>query len=288
MSVSPTFPERLRQRSLAVGSLAAAGLDPDFSLIPEAFLKRFRTEDKGIIVEAFCKEIIAATAEYVCAYKVQPAFFSRFGADGERALKAVMSFLHTSYPQIPVIMDGKISDITNTVMQYVQKVFDDLGAHAVLVNPLMGSDTVRPFIERQEKGVFVLCKTSNPSSVDILDLPLANGNVLWREIMRLSLEVWNENGNIGLVLSANSPADVFNVRAQIGDAPVLLAGVGAQGGDLRSTVSHVVDRHGAGFFVPSSRGIMFASPLSRETFTDASARAARELRDSINDCLPSK
>ena len=273
----------LNTRWQNANSLAAVGIDPDVAKIPqEVWVKVGGSENIGAGLDLFCREIVKSTSEFVCGYKIQPAFFTSLGKTGEQSLKSLLDYLLTQHPDIPIIMDGKYSDISNTIAQYVYKVFDYLQADAVLVNPLMGSDSVLPFTEKAEKGVFVLCKTSNPSATEVLDLRTESGKPVWKYLVELAVEKWNANKNIGLVLSANSHADLIGIRQVIGEAPILLAGVGAQGGNLADSISHIIDSRGYGFFVPSSRGIIFAPPNEGEPFSLAIERAARKLRDDIN------
>lgn len=176
------FGPLLNRRWETTNSLAATGIDPDVTKIPsEVWSQVGGRQNIRQGVEYFCQEIIKSTNEYICAYKIQPAFFTSLGAAGEEALKNVIDFAKKHYSDTPVIMDGKFSDISNTLDQYVQKVFDSLNADAVLVNPLMGSDSVLPFSSRAEKGIFILCKTSNPSSVEILDVKTDPCVLIWCE-----------------------------------------------------------------------------------------------------------
>lgn len=277
------FIEMLNARWHNANSLAAVGIDPDISKIPkDIWDKPEIKEDIGAGIDYFCREVVKSTCEFVCAYKVQPAFFTSLGEVGERSLKNLFTYLLLHHPEIPIIMDGKFSDIENTVKQYVDKCYKYLRADAVLVNPLMGTESVLPFTERADKGVFVLCKTSNASASELLDLPTNLGIPIWRYILNLALEKWNANENVGLVMSANSPNDLIGIRQNIGDTPVLLAGVGAQSGDLRTTIPHVIDSDGFGVIVPSSRKIIFAPAKENESFVVPIERAVRELRDSIN------
>jgi len=280
------FTKLLNARWRSVNSLAAVGIDPDISKIPqEVWTKVSDRENASVGLDYFCMEVVKSTSELVCGYKIQPAFFTSLGEAGERSLKNVLEFILRQYPDIPIIMDGKFSDISNTIAQYVRKVFDYLKADAVLVNPLMGSETVLPFAERTNKGVFVLCKTSNSSATEVLDLRTESGKPVWKHLVELALEKWNANGNIGVVLSANAPKDLIGIRQVIGEAPILLAGVGAQGGNLAESLPHLIDRSGYGFFVPSSRGVIFAASNENEPFSLAVERAARKLRDEINELV---
>jgi orotidine-5'-phosphate decarboxylase len=146
----------------------------------------------------------------------------------------------------------------------------------------MGSDSVLPFTEKAEKGIFILCKTSNPSATEVLDLRTESGKPVWKHLVELAVEKWNANKNAGFVLSANSHKDLIGVRQVIGESPILLAGVGVQGGNLADSIHHIMDSRGYGFLVPSSRGVIFAPPNEGEPFSLAIEKAARKLRDDIN------
>jgi len=282
----PHFIKLLNARWRSANSLAVVGIDPDISKIPqEVWMKVGGPNNISSGLNYFCQEVVKSTNEFVCGYKIQPAFFTSLGEEGERSLKELLKFLLHEYPDIPIILDGKFSDISNTIAQYVRKAFEYLKADAVLVNPLMGSESVLPFAEWADKGIFVLCKTSNTSAAEILDLQTDSGKPIWRHLVELAVEKWNMNGNIGVVLSANAPQDLVGIRQIIGEAPILLAGVGAQGGNLADSIPYIVDNHGYGFFVPSSRNIIFAFPDGNESLSKARESAARKLRDEINQLV---
>lgn len=280
------FVKLLNSRWRSSNSLAVTGIDPDISKIPkEVWMKVGNQNSISSGLDFFCQEVVKSTNEFVCAYKIQPAFFASLGEDGERSLKNLLQFLLQDYPDIPIILDGKFSDISNTISQYVYKAFEYLKADAVLVNPLMGSESVLPFVEWSDKGAFILCKTSNSSAAEVLDLQMNSGKPVWKHLAELTVRKWNENGNVGIVLSANSPQDLVDIRHLIGEIPILLAGVGAQGGSLANSIPYIADKHGYGFLVPSSRNIIFASPDSNEPSYKAVERAARKLRDEINQLI---
>lgn len=275
-----TFIEKLRHRWYTTDSIAAVGLDPDLDKIPEFIWEKVGGKNnisRSII--AFNRLVIEATHPFVCAYKLQRGFYQ--GPESEKALEVTVKSIRGVDPSILIIYDGKIGDIENTALQYRKYLFDELGVDALLVNPYMGSAAVLPFSERPDKGVIVLCRTSNPEAEEIQGLRLENGKQVWQAVLDRCVNEWNANQNIVVCLSATFPQDLVNIRQTIGDMPVLLAGVGTQGGNLDITLPHVLDSQGYGSIVSSSRSIIFAQPSSNETHMQAITKAAVSLRDSL-------
>lgn len=274
------FIEKLKHRWHATDSMAGVGLDPDLDKIPEFIWEKVGGKDNmSAGVTVFNRLVIEATHPFVCAYKLQKGFYQ--GPEGEKALEATVKLIRDTDPSILIIYDGKIGDIENTALQYRKYLFDQLGVDAVLVNPYMGSSAVLPFTERPDKGVIVLCRTSNPEAEEIQGLQLGNGGQVWQVVLDKCVNEWNAHQNIVACLSATFPQDLVNIRQKIGDIPVLLAGVGAQGGNLDITLPHVLDSQGYGNIVSSSRSIIFAQPLPGETHAQAIAKAAVNLRDTL-------
>jgi len=252
-------------------SLLCVGLDPDLELIPP-HLKR---EDYPLF--SFNRAIIDATAEHVCAFKPQIAYYAASGS--EKDLEMTIDYIHGAYPGIPVILDAKRGDIGATAAMYAREVFDRYKADAVTVNPYMGYDTLVPFLEREEKGVIILCRTSNSGAREIQDLKV-NGTMLYRIIAQMAVERWNQRNNVLLVVGATYPEELKEVRAIAGDMPLLVPGIGAQGGDVQKAVTNGKSRNGTGMIINSSRGIIYAG--KGEDFAAAAGNAARNLRDEIN------
>lgn len=280
--VSPQTPfiEKLKHRWHATDSMAGIGLDPDLDKIPEFIWEKVGGKDNmSAGVTVFNRLVIEATHPFVCAYKLQKGFYQ--GPEGEKALEATVKLIRDTDPSILIIYDGKIGDIENTALQYRKYLFDELGVDAVLVNPYMGSSAVLPFANRPDKGVIVLCRTSNPEAEEIQGLRLENGKQVWQVVLDRCVNEWNTHHNIVACLSTTFPQDLINIRQTIGDMPVLLAGVGEQGGNLDITLPHVLDSQGYGSIVSSSRSIIFAQLLPGETHTQAIARAAVNLRDTL-------
>jgi uridine monophosphate synthetase len=257
---SMSFFERVAQRSSAADTLLCVGLDPHPELLDE-------NSAAGAL--KFCKRIIEATAELVCAFKPNSAFFEAYGAEGFAVLKEVIALVPDG---IPVILDVKRGDISSTAQAYVRAAFDHLGADAVTASPYMGRDSLATILEDPQRGAFMLCKTSNPGSEDLQTLVLENGDQLYIHLARLG-ENWNQADNLGLVVGATDPRALRAVRHAAPDLWLLAPGVGAQGGDLDQALRAGLRLDGMGMIIPVSRGIARA--------TDPKAEALR-LRDEIN------
>jgi len=257
--------ERAAQRN---GSLLCVGLDPDPAQMPVSD------------VAAFNRAIIEATAGLVCAYKPNLAFYE---ALGERGLAALRDTLAAIPPDIPVIADGKRNDIGNTARAYARALFDELGVDAATVNPYLGGDAVEPFLEREEKAAFILCRTSNPGARDLQDLLVtAPGGGEARPLFEMVAEMarrWNSRGNVGLVVGATYPEELGRVRRLCPEMTFLVPGVGAQGGDVAAVIGNGLDKGGRGLIINVSRQVLYAS--REKDFAVAAARAARQLRDEI-------
>jgi orotidine-5'-phosphate decarboxylase len=254
-------------------SLLCVGLDPDVQRMPLAL----QSEPDGIFT--FCKAIIDATADLACAFKPQIAYFAALGA--ERQLELICTYVRNTYPDMPLILDAKRGDIGATARQYAREAFDRYGADAVTVNPYMGFDSVEPYLEWDERGVIVLCRTSNPGGSDLQFLDVG-GAPLYQHVARLVADKWNRNGQLALVVGATFPQELAAVRAIVGDMPLLVPGVGAQGGDVEATVGSGKTANGSGMMINSSRAILYAAPQGTEDFAAAARRVAMETRDAIN------
>jgi orotidine-5'-phosphate decarboxylase len=252
-------------------SLVCVGLDPDISKMPAGL----RILNNPMF--EFNKAIVDATADIVCAFKPQVAYYS--ASQAERDLELTIEYIHQNYCGIPVILDAKRGDIGSTAEKYVQEAFDRYKADAVTVNPYMGADTLEPFLGRKDKGVIILCRTSNPGARDIQDLD-SGGKRLYQIVARKAVSQWNYNGNVLLVVAATFPEELKEIRAIVGDMPFLVPGIGAQGGDVKSTVINGKTRNGTGMIISSSRGIIYAS--NKEDFAEAARKAVISLRDEIN------
>ena len=269
------FLDRVQAAMEKNNSLLCVGLDPS----TERFPASIRAMKKSIF--EFNKAIIDATADLVCAYKPQVAYYHACGAEDQLAMTIV--YIRTQYPDIPVILDSKRGDIASTASQYAIEAFERYQADAVTVNPYMGIDTIEPFSNYADKGTVVLCRTSNPGAAAIQTLSVQhNGEpaMLYEVIARMCQEQWNENNNILLVVGATNPTELKRIREITGDMTFLVPGLGAQGGDIEATVKNGQNSNGNGIIVNSSRSIIYASGGSN--FAEAARNVAIKLRDQAN------
>jgi orotidine-5'-phosphate decarboxylase len=253
-------------------SFLCVGLDPDLSKFPKELLK-----DSSPLL-SFNKAIIDATADLVCCYKPQIAYYAAIGA--EEQLKQSIDYIHSKYPGVPVILDAKRNDIGSTAEMYAREAFERYSADALTVNPFMGSDTLQPFLKYKEKGVIVLCKTSNPGSADFQNR-LIDGSPLYLLIAEKASREWNTNRNVCLVVGATYPGEMAAIRSTAPTIPFLVPGIGAQGGDVVSVIKNGSTPDGYGLIINSSRAIIHAS--SNADFDSQARLAAMKQRDAIND-----
>ena len=256
-----------RQRN----SLLCVGLDPD----PARFPAHLQGRPEAIL--EFCTQIVDATADLVCCFKPQIAYFAARRAEDQ--LEALIEHIHARHPGIPVVLDAKRGDIGSTAEQYAVEAFERFKADAITVNPYMGRDSVDPYLAYPDKGVILLCRTSNPGGSDLQFLDVG-GLKLYEHVARLVAEEWNANGNCGLVVGATFPAEIARVRELSGDMPLLVPGIGAQGGDIAATVGAGRSARGAGLMINSSRAILYAG--KDENFAAAARQVALDTRDAIN------
>lgn len=267
------FTDKLAAAIRANDSLLCVGLDPDIQRFPDGL------QGKSDAIFTFCRAIIDATAATACAFKPQIAYFAAIAAEDQ--LQAICNYLKTQYPQMPIVLDAKRGDIGATAEQYAREAFERYGADAVTVNPYMGFDSVEPYLERQDRGVIVLCRTSNPGGSDLQFLNV-DGQPLYQHVAHQVASKWNRHGQCGLVVGATFPQELAEVRAIVGDMPLLVPGIGAQGGDIKATVEAGQTADGNGMMINSSRAILYAKPEVGEDFAMAAARVARETRDAVN------
>ena len=258
-----TFLHQLDASWNASGSMLCVGLDPDPARMP------LPLDGAHGATETFCKAIIDATADLVCAFKPQIAYFASQGE--EQALERICRYVRETYPDVTLILDAKRGDIGSTAEHYAREAFGRYGAHAVTVNPYLGTDSVAPYFEHGG-GVIALCRTSNPGGDDIQSL-VADGSPIYAHVARLVADDWSTRGDCGLVVGATYPTELADVRAIAPNVPILVPGVGAQGGDVGAVVEHGAAADGRGLIVNSSRAILYAS--SGSDFADA-ARAEAE------------
>ena len=263
------------------GNFVCVGLDSEFGKIPESARRSGNECDVSVAntIVAFNLAIVEATKDLVCAYKPNAAFYEAYGDEGIGALQRTIVDIHAIAPDVPVILDAKRADIGNTNAGYVKAAFNFLQADAITVHPYLGAEALQPFLDCADKGIIVLCRTSNQGAGEFQDLSV-NGEPLYRFVARRGASEWNKNGNCALVVGATYSDELREVRGLIGDMPILIPGIGAQGGDVEKTVSAGKDSRGYGMIINSPRGIIFASKGA--DFAEAARRETEKLRDMIN------
>ena len=266
-----SFIEQLTQNTRKSGSLLCLGLDPDIERLPPHALR----EPHPLF--AFNRAIIDATHDLVCAYKPQIAYYNAIGAENQ--LQMTMEYLKSEYPHIPVILDAKRNDIGATAKQYAIEAFERYCADAITVNPYLGQDSLQPFLDYSDKGVIILCHTSNPGAKEIQEL-LVDGRPLYEKIAQLAATRWNNAGNVGLVVGATYPQSIARVRDIVGDMPLLIPGVGTQGGDVAAVVQHGKTANGEGLIINVGRAILYAS--QQEDFAAVARLKTMEFNTLIN------
>jgi orotidine-5'-phosphate decarboxylase len=274
---SRNFRELVENKSRE-GKFLCVGLDPDVSKIP-AHVLAGSLED-GIV--AFHRRIVDATRDIAGAYKPNAAFYEAHGEAGWRALKSTISLIIELAPDVPIILDAKRADIGNTNNGYVISAFDDLKADAITVHPYLGSEALEPFLARKEKGIIVLCRTSNKGAAEFQDLTV-EGVPLYQRVAGQVVSTWNGGGNCGLVVGATYPQELSIVRSLAPELPILIPGVGAQGGDLEASVRAGRDARNGGFWIAASRAILYES--AGVDFVEAARTKAHEYDGAIRTAL---
>jgi orotidine-5'-phosphate decarboxylase len=265
------FSDMLRQAQQANDSMLCVGLDPEPA--------RFPADWRGDAARTFefCADIVAATKDLVCAFKPQIAYFAAHRA--EEQLERLIDHIHRVAPGVPVILDAKRGDIGATAEQYAREAFERYRADALTLSPFMGFDSIEPYLRWPDKGLILLCRTSNPGGSDLQSQRLANGDMLYEHIARLAAGPWNGGGQLGLVVGATYPGEIARVRELAPTLPLLIPGIGAQGGDAEATV-RAGWRAGAPIIVSSSRAILYAS--AGADFAEAAHRVALATRRQLN------
>ncbi|MCB1625434.1 MAG: orotidine-5'-phosphate decarboxylase [Pseudomonadales bacterium] len=265
------FVTRLETAWSTNDSLVCIGLDPEPARFPAPL------RDRPLAIFEFNKAIIDATYDLVAAYKPQFAHYAAEGAEDQ--LERTIAYIRERAPRVLVILDSKRGDIGSTAERYAREAFDRYGADAVTINPYLGFDSVQPFLERTDRGVIVLCRTSNPGARDFQDLQV-DGRRLYQVVADKVAADWNRQGNCMLVVGATYPDELGDIRARVGDLPLLVPGVGAQGGDVAQAVSRGRTANGTGLLISSSRAVLYAS--GGPDFAAAARTAAADLHSSIN------
>jgi len=258
----------LRDRWDGADSLLCVGLDPDVARLPAVV-----GSGPGAFLE-FCKAIVDATADLVCAFKPQVAYFAAQGRETE--LADLIHYIRMRHPAVPVILDAKRGDIGDTARMYACEAFERYGADAVTVNPYLGRESVEPFLAWPDRGVVVLCRTSNPDSGWLQNYP--SGSPVYLRVAQAARE-WNGRGNVMVVAGATYPDDLRQIRAAIGEMPILVPGIGAQGGELAAVLANGQDGRGRGLVINASRAILYAG--SGSDYAAEARTVALALRDEI-------
>jgi orotidine-5'-phosphate decarboxylase len=265
------FIDMLDARWRNADTLLCVGLDPD----PARFPAHLRSRPDAIF--DFCRAIVDATADLACAFKPQIAYFASMRAEDQ--LERLIAHVRARHPEVPVILDAKRGDIGSTAEHYAREAYERYAAHAVTLSPYMGFDSIEPFLAYPDRGAFLLCRTSNAGGNDLQMLDVG-GERVFERVARLTASTWNRNGQLGLVVGATFPGELARVRALVGDLPLLVPGIGAQGGDVEASVQAGQTTRGVGMVVNSSRAILYAG--KDEDFADRARAVALATRDEIN------
>jgi len=270
-NTTPNFLQRLDAAMTAHQSMVCVGLDPEVERFPQ------HLQHSPRVIYEFNRAIVDATADLVCAYKPQIAHYAAVGAEDQ--LQDTLRYIRARAPDVPAILDSKRGDIGRTAEKYAREAFERYGADAVTVNPYLGRDSVEPFLAYADKGVVILCRTSNADARELQDLEI-NGRKLYQIVADKVAQEWNTRGNCLLVVGATYPAELADIRQRTGDMSFLVPGIGAQGGDVEQAVRSGRRTDGRGLVINSSRGIIYAG--AGEDFAAAARRATLELRAAIN------
>lgn len=300
---------KMLEAKWAEGKFVCVGLDSDFVLIPKAAHRtgNLRPVDEAPSIIAFNRAIVRATRDLVCAYKPNLAFYEAFGSEGIEALRETIADINQAAPDVPLILDAKDADIGNTNKGYVKFAFDYLQVDAITVHPYLGGEALEPFLSRSEKGIIVLCRTSNKgagefqdrqvivsadeftypgvsrSTIGPVENPLAYTVPLYKFVAHRVMSEWNKGGNCAVVAGATYPSELAEIRKMVGDMPILIPGVGKQGGDLEQVVLNGRDSRNRGMIINSSSAVIFAS--NGPDFAEAARRETQKLHDQITALL---
>ena len=267
------FHDKLNRAWATSGSMLCVGLDPDPAKIPA----HLQGPDA---IFRFCADIADATADLACAFKPQIAYFAAIGAEAQ--LEKLCEHIRTNHPHVVLILDAKRGDIGPTAERYAHEAFIRYEADAVTVNPYLGTDSLEPFLAHTGKGVIVLCRTSNPGSGD-LQMLTTDGRPMYQHVAHMAADQWSKMGEVALVVGATYPAELATVRSIVGDMPLLVPGIGAQGGDVVATVNAGATANGTGMMINSSRAILYAS--NGDNFAHAARQVALATRDEISQAV---
>ena len=265
------FLDRIAAAEKRNNTFLCVGLDPDPTLLPE------HLAGQPDAIFQFCKSIVDATHDLVLAFKPQIAYFA--GQAAEQQLRRLVEYIHLN-TKVPVILDAKRADIASTSRMYAAEAFEVYGADAVTVNPYLGLDSLQPFLDRKDKGIIILCRTSNPGGSEIQNVKTADGAPIYEVVARKAAVEWNSNGNVLLVAGATHPDEIRRIRDIVGGMTLLIPGIGAQGGEISAMIESA---RGGGVIISSSRAVNYAG--SGADFAATARTAARGTRDAINTAL---
>lgn len=269
-----TFQQKLNVAIDTNNSLLCVGLDPDLAKMPT------HLQGNTAPIFTFNKAIIDATYDLVCAYKPNSAFYEAHGESGLAQLKQTMQYIHEKCPGVPIILDAKRADIGNTNNGYIEFIFDYLEMDAVTLHPYLGKEALEPFLALKDKGLIILCRTSNPGAAEFQDL-VAEGRAVYQHVATQVSKEWNSAGNCLLVVGATYPQEMKEIRELVGpDMTFLVPGVGAQGGDVAAIMQAGIGANGRGLIINSARAVLYAS--SGKDFANAARDEALRTRDQIN------
>jgi len=269
------FNEKLYEAIIKRNSSLCVGIDPCIDKLPESMIKQSKINPAETL-EKFCKQVIISTAPHCCAFKLQIAMFSSIGC--ESVLEIISKWIRKNFPDHILIIDAKRGDIGSTAEHYVSELYDRYNAQAATINPLMGTESISPFLARRDKGLYILCRTSNPGANEIQNLRLETGERLFEKIASIARDKWNKNFQIGLVVGATVPEELKTVRKLCPNLPLLIPGVGAQGGSISEVIKSTIDAKNV--LINSSRSIIFAS--KNETWAAAASNEAQRINNKIN------
>jgi len=268
-----TFQQRLDAIIEKNNSLVCVGLDPVVEKLPK------HLQDSENAFFSFNKSIVDLTHDLVCTYKPNSAFYEALGDGGVTQLKMTCDYIRQQYPEIPIILDAKRADIGSNNEGYVKYMYDYLQVDAVTLQPYLGREALKPFLEKIDKGAIILCRTYNPGAWEFQDLE-TNGEQLYKYVCKKVVNEWNTNNNCLLVVGATYPEELAEIRKIAGDMTFLVPGIGAQGGDIEKTVKAGKNSKNAGMIISSSRVIIFAS--NETDFAEKAKEKTQKLRDEIN------
>ena len=263
------FFDQLKKQQHNKKTHLCVGLDPHKDKIP----KHLKGCEDPVL--EFLKAIVDSTADYACCFKPQIAFFAAYGL--EATLWKTMDYIHSAHPGMPIILDTKRNDIGTTAEMYAEESFVRYGADATTVNPYMGKDSIAPFTRHKDKGVFVLCRTSNEGAKELQNITVGDGEPLYHLVADKALTSWNPNGNVGLVIGATAVSELRKIRAKYPDVWFLVPGIGAQGGDLQAAIEYGRSPDGHGLIINSARSILYAS--CKKDFAEKAAEEAQKMQE---------